>query len=109
MWPSDDLQAEFNAAGAGASVCVKPGTYRPLSRFRPLQRQVLTFEQGAVLSGARVVTGWRSEGQYWVLDGQTQDFSDAPWLQTHDAATIPAACIYEDLYRDDVPLQHVGA
>ena len=105
VWPSDDLQAELTAAGAGASICVKPGTYRPAVPLRPLPRQVLTFEDGALLSGARVVTGWRKDGQYWVLDGQTQDFSDAPWLRNHRCNDNPGACIYEDLYRDDVPLE----
>ena len=105
VWPSDDLQGELIAAGAGALVCVKSGVYRPSVPLRPLPKQVLTFEEGAVLSGARVVTGWRSDGQYWVLDGQTQDFSDAPWLRNHLCDDNPAACIYEDLYRDDIPLE----
>ncbi len=65
----------------------------------------MTFEEGAVLSGARVVNGWRIEGPYWVLDGQSQDFSDAPWLNNHRCDDHAEACIYEDLFRDDVPLE----
>ena len=60
-----------------------------------------------MLSGARIVTRWSKQGSYWVLEGQSQDLSSAPWLQTHDCRDNPTACIYEDLYRDDIPLQHV--
>lgn len=105
--PTDSIQAAIQAAGSGGSLCVKPGTYRLSTPLRPLAAQTLTFERGAVLSGARISTGWRRSGTRWVLDNQTQNFSTASWLRTYVCKDNPVACIYEDLFRDGVPLRHV--
>ncbi len=106
------MQSVIDAAGPGASLCFEPGTYRLTASLRPQSGQVLTFERGAVLSGAKVVTGWTKQGSYWVLGGQTQEFSSTttyPWLAAFRCDNNPAACIYEDLFRDDVPLVQVLA
>jgi hypothetical protein len=107
MQPGDDPQAVIQAAGPGASVCFQSGIYRLSTALRPLSGQRLTFQRGAVLSGARVVTGWQREGAYWVLTGQTQSLSSAPFLDPNICLDRPTVCIYEDLYMDGRPLEHV--
>ncbi len=89
--PGQPLQAALDAAGPGGSLCVKPSTYRLSSPLRPLSGQTLTFEPGAILSGAKVVTAWRKQGTYWVLDKQTQDLSSAAWLRTHQCTDNPGS------------------
>ena len=104
---TDSIQAAIQAAGSGGSLCVKPGIYRFRTPLRPLAGQTLTFERGAILSGARVTTGWRRSGTRWVLDNQRQDFSTPSWLRTYVCKDNPSACILEGLFRDGVPLKHV--
>ncbi len=101
-----NIQTAMNAAGPGASLCIKQGTYRPSAPLKPLSGQVLTFESGAIVSGAQVVSNWTKQGSNWMLGGQTQDFSSAPWLD-YLCTDNPAACVYEDLFMDDKPMQHV--
>jgi len=109
LQPTDHFQAVIQAAGPGATLCFKRGIYRLSDPLRPLAGQVLTFEHGAVLSGAKVLKRWTSEGSYWVVGGQTQDFSSSV-TGLPDATMCganPGACIYEDLYMDGRPLDHV--
>jgi parallel beta-helix repeat protein len=75
--------------------------------LQPKAGQTLTFETGAVLNGSRLVTNWESTGSYWYSDGHTQRFSDEPWLAQNRCDGNPSACVYEDLFMDDVPLTHV--
>jgi hypothetical protein len=44
---------------------------------------------------------------YWTATGQSQSFSSASWLSAHKCQDNPSACVYEDLFKDDVPLRHV--
>jgi parallel beta-helix repeat protein len=106
------IQAAMDAAGPGASLCIEPGIYRPTSPLEPQSGQVLTFEKGAIVSGAQVVTSWSKQGAYWVLGGQTQEFSDPalyPFLKEYACTDNPAACVYEDLFKDDKPMTQVLA
>lgn len=103
--PAKDPHFEIAQAGAGASLCFGPGTYRIQQQLRPLDGQTLTFEEDAVLSGAKVVTDWSFNGTHWVSGRHTQEFSNPSWLaESYKCVDNPAACIYEDVYFDDKPL-----
>ena len=54
--PAVNLVAAVQAAGVGASLCLKPGVYRLSGQVRPLAGQTITLERGAIVSGAKVVT-----------------------------------------------------
>ncbi len=106
------IQTAMDAAGPRASLCIERGIYRPTVPLEPQSGQVLTFEKGAIVSGAQVVMSWNKRGAYWVLSNQTQDFSDPsrfPFLNTYRCTDNPAACVYEDLFMDDKPMTHVLA
>jgi len=103
----NDPQSVIDSAGTGASLCFKPGTYRLRKALKPKARQTLTFERGAVLSGARVARGWQKDGNHWVLGGQSQSFTVPAWMHERMCNNNPGACIYEDVFMDDKPLQHV--
>jgi hypothetical protein len=107
--PGDNLPAAINNAGVGGSLCVKRGEYRLTASLVPKAQQTLTFEPGAVLNGSKLVTNWIRTGGYWVAGGQTQEFSDASWLSSFKCPQDPSDCVFEDLFMDDVPLDHVSS
>jgi len=65
MLPGSDLQATLDLRPEGASFCFASGVYRLTAPLRPKARQRLVAQPGAVLSGARVVIGWRRSGLAW--------------------------------------------
>jgi parallel beta-helix repeat protein len=105
--PGEDIQSALNTAGAGGSLCVKSGVHRLTTALQVKSGQTLTFEQGAVLNGSILVTNWTKEGPYWAAGGQTQSFTVPSWMRETMCDNNPEACIYEDVFMDDKPLQHV--
>ncbi|MGH9890404.1 MAG: right-handed parallel beta-helix repeat-containing protein [bacterium] len=106
--PGESIQSVLDRAGPGASICIRRGVYRLTTPVEPKQGQTLTFEAGATLNGSRLVTNWERNGSYWMAEGHTQSFSDGAWATaTNKCDDNPAACVYEDLFMDDMPLTHV--
>jgi parallel beta-helix repeat protein len=106
LCPGDNLQAKASAAGQGATLTLQAGVYR-LQSVNPLSGQTWQGEPGAVMSGARVLTGWQSDGAgHWYVGGQTQqntDFNPKYSCQTgHPGCYLP-----EQLWVDDVLYEHV--
>jgi parallel beta-helix repeat protein len=57
-------------------------------------------EPGAIMSGARILTGWTQSGATWWVGGQTQEFGHSSGV-----CKSGTACQYpEDVYRDDALL-----
>jgi hypothetical protein len=105
--PGDTIVPALKKAGAGGSVCFKPGIYRLTAPLNPESGQTLTFETGAVLNGSEVVTDWVQDGSHWVASGQTQRFTAPPVMTDYGCRVNSQACIYEDVFMDGQPLQHV--
>jgi parallel beta-helix repeat protein len=102
LCPGDDIQAKANAAGAGATLTLQPGIYR-MQSITPLNGQTFVGQPGAIISGAKLLTGWTQSGSTWYVGGQTQEFG-------HSAGRCESgtACMYpEDVYRDNVLLTRV--
>ncbi len=96
LCPGDDLQAKAKAAGSGATLTLRPGVYR-MQSVTPLSGQTIQGQSGAVVSGARLLSGWVRSGATWYVTGQTQEF-------THSIGVCESgtACQYpEDVYRDN--------
>jgi putative cell wall-binding protein len=66
-----DVQALVDAAPAGSTFVFDSGVHREVS-ITPRSGDRFTGQPGAVLSGARVLDGWRREGGAWAVGGQTQ-------------------------------------
>lgn len=103
------LAQEVVAAGPGASLCIARGEYRLDAPIVPQEGQTLTFEPGAVLTGAQVLDQWERDGSTWVIGGQSQSFSDAPFLSGHICRADPTDCVFEDVFLNDKPLDHVAS
>ncbi len=106
LCPGDNLQAKASAAGPGATLTLQAGVYR-LQSINPLSGQTWQGDPGAILSGARVLTGWQSDGAgHWYVGGQTQQNtnfnSKYSCLTGHPGCYLP-----EQLWVDDVLYEHV--
>ena len=102
--PGEDIQARVDAAAPGTRFVLKAGVHR-LQHVRPKDGMVFAGEPGAVLSGARILTGFTRAGSAWAADGQTQQGTAAGVCEDGGVA-----CRFpEDLFLDDVPLKRVAS
>jgi hypothetical protein len=105
--PGQSIQAASSAAPEGATIVIKAGVHRHQS-VTPKANQKFVGEDGAVMSGARQLSGFTRSGSYWVVGGQSQQGQrgGSPNDQVCRAASY--RCGYpEDLFVNDVPLEHV--
>lgn len=106
--PGDDVQAAVNSHGNGTTFYLHNGTYR-LQSVNVKDGDTFTGETttGAVMSGARVLTGWTASGSNWFVGGQTQQGDNVPGSccckGDHPRCSYP-----EDLFMDNAPLFHVA-
>lgn len=99
--PGDDLQAKVDAAPEGARFVFRPGLYRQAT-IRPKNNQTFVGEDGAVLSGAVTISGWRRQGTYWIAENYP-----AP-LFSHGEGRNGMAQFREDLFIDGRPQLRVA-
>jgi parallel beta-helix repeat protein len=101
--PGDDLQAKLNAGVS--TLTLAPGVYR-MQALSPRSGQTIQGEPGAILSGAKELTGWQSSGAAWYVGGQTHG-------QTQGSGSCLAGwerCRYGvDVFIDDVVQRHVSS
>jgi parallel beta-helix repeat protein len=107
--PGESIQAAASNAGEGAAILIKAGVHR-FQTILPKARQIFVGESGAILSGARVLTGFSRAGAAWVASGQTQQGV----VSGNDSdgvcrSTAPRCGYPEDLFINNVPLQHVAS
>ena len=100
--PGADLGAAVTASPEGATLCLRPGVHRVSQPVRPKDGQRLVGEPGAVVSGARVVTGFTRSGRDWVA---------AAFLprdpSTHGECATPGCAYPQDVFLGGVPLTRV--
>jgi parallel beta-helix repeat protein len=100
--PGAALQPLVDARPPGTTFCLQAGTYRE-QQVVPKSGNRFIGADGVVLSGARLLVGFRPEGGRWVLDGQTQEGQVAGFCDPeHPRCSRP-----EDLFVDDRLLRHV--
>jgi hypothetical protein len=90
---------------AGTVFVFEAGVHRLSGPIVPRDGDSFVGERGAVLSGSRLLTSFEREGGLWVVVGQTQ----AGWRSGECQEGVPRCRYPEDLFVDDVPLQHVGS
>ncbi len=108
----DNITAIVNAHPAGTSYLIKAGLYRMYTAY-PKTGDKFYGELApdctrlTTMSGAKVLTNFVREGNYYVATGQKQEnyfLNDARYCQRGDRCLRP-----EDLFFDNVPLEHVGS
>lgn len=103
--PGTTIQPVVDAHPAGTIYCLKAGAHR-LQSITPKHNDQFWGEYGAILSGAKVLTGWIQDGARWYVAGQTH-------AGTVDngggaACTLPRCGYPEDLFVNNVAKQHVS-
>jgi hypothetical protein len=106
--PGQSIQAAIEASPPGSTIVLAPGYHRMQEIF---SKDGMTFlgQPGAILSGAKELTGWVQSGPVWYVDGQTQQGSEIAWKS---GACLPEAvrCLHpEDLFVDDQLLFHTDS
>ncbi len=98
----DDVSGILASHPAGTTYSFAPGLYRELE-IVPKKGDVFIGEAGAILSGARLLTGFDTNGKYWSFGGL-----DMEGERRGECSGGGAVCTYpEDLYLDDQLLQQV--
>ncbi len=101
--PGASIQAAVLANPAGTTFYLANGTYWE-QQVTPKDGDTFLGQSrgGVVVSGGRLLTGWRPDGTDWYVDGQTQHGR----LQS-GGSSAPGAAYPEDLFVNDRPLRHV--
>jgi len=104
--PSEDLQSVIDAHSAGTTYCLSPGIYRLEQPLEPKQDDALIGRQGAVISGSKVLTGWRHHDGVWSTTG----FLPAePSDHGECLESVPTCPYAEDVFVDKQRLGRVGS
>ncbi len=102
--PGSDIQAALNANSTGSSFCLGAGTHRLRAPLTPRRGQKISGEAGAILSGAKLVTGWTydSGNRWWYHAGGTS----RPTALSGQCADGTDLCKYpDDVWRDNLRLR----
>ena len=106
--PGDALARAVRLAGRGGTICFGPGIYRLTVPLRPRAGQTLigvddSDGQRAVLSGSRILHGFRRSAHGWTVGGQRQQGE-----RNGECADRSRACTFpDDVCRDGVRLRRV--
>jgi hypothetical protein len=106
--PGASIQAAINASAPGQTIVLAGGHHR-MQELYPKDGQTFVGQPGAILSGARLLTGWVRSGAVWYVDGQTQQGSQIGFLT---GVCLPGMvrCLHpEDLFIDDQWLFHTDS
>lgn len=102
--PGQNIQNAVNAAPGGTTFTLKAGVHR-LQSIQPKPGDVFIGENGAILSGARLLTSFSRSGSYYVATGQTQQgYAGGVCAGGGTTCRLP-----EQLFIDDRVLTRVGS
>jgi hypothetical protein len=93
------IQTAVNDNPAGTVFCLEAGTYREQS-ITPKNGNQFHGTNGAIISGARVLSSWTQDGSRWYATGQTQ--SNGSIGNGNCVAAYPMCGSAEDLWFDGV-------
>lgn len=104
--PSEDLQSVIDAHTGGTTYCLSPGTYRLEQPLEPKEGDALIGRQGAVISGSKVLTGWRQHDGVWSTTGflPTEPSDHGECIES-----VPACAYAEDVFVDKQRLTRVAS
>ncbi|MNR81947.1 hypothetical protein D3C72_126960 [compost metagenome] len=108
--PGSLTQALLDSKPAGTRFALEPGVHRLTSALKPKANQQLLGYPGAVITGAKALTGWVQDGSRWYVTGQTQRLPEASG-GGYQLCNIddPLCAKAEDVFLDNKPLRQVDS
>ncbi len=106
IYPGANIPNVVSTNPEGTTFVIHAGLYRLQTPISAKKGDVFSGQPGAILSGARLLTSFKSTSSDYYVTGQTQQgqvTEPSTWCQ----AGYPRCNRPEDLYVDDVPLVHV--
>ncbi len=100
----ENWQTRINAYPSGAKFCARAGIHRYATAL-PKTNDTIIGETGAILTGARVLTGWTASGAHWYVSGQTQQntaYTTVTCESGHPGCNLP-----EQLWVNDSLYEHM--
>jgi len=103
---SDDVQKAIDTHPPGTTFCFAAGTFRLEAPLKPEEGDAFIGQEGAVLSGSKVLTGWRKKGSLWSTAGF---LPPAPGDHGQCLASAPACAYTEDVFLNKKRLNRVDS
>ena len=103
--PGQNIQTQIDSSPEGTVFRLKAGVHRLSAALVPRNSQTFVGEPGAIISGARLLTSFSRSGSAWSIGGQSQEGSGGGECRS----TSPRCMRPEDLFINDVLMQHVGS
>lgn len=103
---SDDVQEVIDTNLPGTTFCLAAGTYRLEAPLEPKEGDSFIGQQGTVLNGSKVLTGWRKNGSVWFAAGF---LPPAPGDHGQCLESVPTCGYTEDIFLDKKRLNRVDS
>jgi hypothetical protein len=104
--PANGIQEVIDAHPPGTTFCLSAGTYRLVAPLVPKRGDALVGRLGAVLSGSKVLTNWRTTGEGWSASG----FLPATPGNFGDCTASAPTCTYtQDVFFDGWRMRRVNS
>jgi parallel beta-helix repeat protein len=87
------IQDAVDAAPAGSKFCIQAGIHR-MQSVVPKAGQVFIGQSGAILDGARVLSGFTYDGGYWVVSDPDQPSSPYGYCKSDHPECADAAGVF---------------
>jgi hypothetical protein len=101
-------QALLDAHPSGTRFALEAGVHPLKSPLRPRTTQQILGFPGAVISGAKTLSGWAQDGGLWFVSGQTQRLPESSGGDYEICnADDPLCGKTEDVFFDNKPLRQV--
>jgi parallel beta-helix repeat protein len=94
---SDDVQKVIDAHPPGTTFCLSAGTYRLEAPLEPKDGDAFIGQQGTVLNGSKILTGWRKNGSVWTTAGI---LPAVPGNHGECLGSVPTCGYTEDVFLD---------
>lgn len=104
--PGMSIQGAIDARVGGTTFCLAAGMHRISAPIVPKAGTIIHGEPGAILSGAKLLTGFTSGSVGWWVDGQTRESAAAGICHVSGDTTCTRN---EDVYVDNQRLRPVNS
>jgi hypothetical protein len=104
IYPGDPIQSVIEEYPPGTTFIIGRGIHRHQT-FTPRDGDIFIGESGAILNGSNLITEFVEFDDMWIIEGQTQGGREGGECMEN----FPRCRYAEDLFLDDVPLQHVAS